>query len=472
MKKWRRVRKLVIMLLALGIFAPLALFGLSNLLLQSPPARDLLARKLTARTGLAASIQGASWSPWGGITIYGLSIPQPGPLLEAIDSPLAEIERISIDPVWSGLIHKQLLIKGVVLEKPQLALPIELLSQIPAEPLSAKTGVANPGISPEPPASAPPAATALAQQSGAIGQGPAPGEIATTAEPHPTEIAPKALSDPPVPISTPTVWLQIKGGRLAIVSTMTEQPLYRIDRVDGKIPFGGQAAKSRLELRGIASLGAELAAETELPIEWQPPMLDFPQISGEILDIGYKAAARFKLGAGIPFHIEGLIPPAEEITVKASQMVHTDIGSLMGRGRFQGLAFQPSSWHGEALLQAKNLRSTYGEQIAEFDRGHAIVVFRNGALRCIDARMIGENLSVLGNAALLSDGRAAANARFVASPEALVQISQRTRPSGSGPPRLTPLSTPQRAALDLELFGKLGEFFYKPDPASAPIPLK
>jgi len=71
-------------------------------------------------------------------------------------------------------------------------------------------------------------------------------------------------------------------------------------------------------------------------------------------------------------------------------------------------------------------------------------------------RIIGDNLAFLGNATLLADGRLAAAIRMVAPPETATTISQYAFPNSQPPPPLTPLATPQRAALDLEAFGIIG----------------
>jgi len=89
----------------------------------------------------------------------------------------------------------------------------------------------------------------------------------------------------------------------------------------------------------------------------------------------------------------------------------------------------------------------------------------------VDARLTGEETTVMGNGAMLTDGRTAAIARIVAAPDTLLAISRFTQPSSSEP-ELTPLSTPQRAALDLRFFGQPGNFLYQPNPAAPPLPLE
>jgi hypothetical protein len=78
----------------------------------------------------------------------------------------------------------------------------------------------------------------------------------------------------------------------------------------------------------------------------------------------------------------------------------------------------------------------------------------------VDARLIGDELSLLGNATLLADGRAAGAARLVAAPESVTGIVSRIFPHLAAP-SLTPLATPQRAAFDLEAFGNISQLFLR-----------
>ena len=84
---------------------------------------------------------------------------------------------------------------------------------------------------------------------------------------------------------------------------------------------------------------------------------------------------------------------------------------------------------------------------------------------------LGEQASIIANAAVLSDGRMAGIARIVAAPESLIAVSRFFRPDAAEP-HLTPLSTPQRAALDLQIYGRPGNLLFRPDPVAAPLRLR
>ena len=115
----------------------------------------------------------------------------------------------------------------------------------------------------------------------------------------------------------------------------------------------------------------------------------------------------------------------------------------------------PGTWQGGLVTEARAPAGSLAGHDAIFDHGSAIAVLRGGTLSCIDGRLIGDDLSLLGNATLLADGRAAAALRLVAPPETAAAIASSLFPNLPGPPHLTPLSTPQRSAFDLEAFGNI-----------------
>ena len=130
-------------------------------------------------------------------------------------------------------------------------------------------------------------------------------------------------------------------------------------------------------------------------------------------------------------------------------------GTIAASARFRGLLLAPGSWQGEFVAEATSLSARIAGHDAKFDRGNALAVLHGGTLSCLDARLIGDDLSLLGNATVLADGQIAAVLRLVAPPETLSAITSRAFSNCPQPPVLTLLATPQRAALDLELSGQI-----------------
>jgi hypothetical protein len=456
MRKWRWRKGLGLAVLAITVLGPPLAFGVSNLFLLSPMGRDYVAGRIQRTIHLETSVRGGTWSPWNGFTIYGLHIEHPEPLRKAISVPMLTAEKIRIHPEWRALAQRRLVIRGIEIRNPVGAVAIELLSQIPSAPVEPAI-VAKPpelaGVDPAPdlPTPSPPSP-------------PAPPSATNAPIEKPATIAPPA-------VTTPTVWISVTGGSLRIVSAMTKEPLYRISRIDGAIPLGGKKAEAGLVLGGIAFLGNEIPETVSVPLKWENPVLHAGVIEGGVFGIGCKLEAKFGLTPGLPFLIGGIFPKQDGKEIVLSEGIRSKLGSVAGQGRIQGFLLAPGSWQGQGIVQALAVETEYGGLKANFGHGQALVMFQSGALRCLDARLVGEETSILGNAMLLSDGRFAGIARVVASPEALIAVSRFTHPAGTAP-QLTPLSTPQRAALDMRIFGSPGNLFFQPNPAAKAFPLQ
>ncbi|MBC7979317.1 MAG: hypothetical protein H7Y36_02000 [Armatimonadetes bacterium] len=467
-RKW--IKKAILVAVSLAITVPLLAYGLSNLYLLSPKGREWIAGKIQQRISLETSVRGATWSPWNGVTLYGLQVRQAEPLREAIKSPLLSVKEIRVMPTWRALIRRQLLIKNINIQQPSLTIPIELLSQIPTKQPDPSLAVKPPELAVKPPDLA-----MVSPKSEKLAPPPSGGHTAPL--PKPQQASPSQPEAPVARIESlpenpqPTIWIDISDARLKIVSTLTRSPLYQISKLDGKLPIGGKNAESSLTLRNIKSFGSLLAGKMKIPIEWKTPVLKFGALDGGFFGLDCVMEAQFALTPNIPFQISSAIPTQKDKEISFGELLHAKLGSVAAGGLLKGLLLIPGSWQGRFAAQSSDIASRYTDQEGRFEQGRALVIFQNGALSCVDARLTGESLSILGNATLISDGRAAANARIVGPPETLAAISKHTRPDDSAP-KLTFLSTPQRAALDLKIFGRLGEFYYQPDPGYAPILLK
>jgi hypothetical protein len=123
------------------------------------------------------------------------------------------------------------------------------------------------------------------------------------------------------------------------------------------------------------------------------------------------------------------------------------------RALFLGRLLVPGTWHGELLAEAAGIEVKHQARTLPFDRASCASVLRGSMLSCLDARLVGEEISLLGNGALLADGRLAAVARLVAPPETVGVTLRRVFPGLSSVPACLELSTPQRVACDVSLAG-------------------
>ena len=451
------MRKAGLALLILAILVPVLAFGLSNLFLLSPKGRQFLAGKVENRLLLETSTQGATWSPWNGITVYGIRVEQPEVLREAIGRPLLSVQSVRIHPDWSALLKKRLTPKGMEIVKPELHLPIELLSQIPQAKEEPALAAVTPAPAVLPPTAAPSPAEAASN--------PAPPQAVAQAESGVSEKNPTAPE-----VTVPNVWIHIRDGRLGIVSVMTPAPLFEAAGIDGSIPVSGKPAGSKISVSRLRGMAGEASGNIEIPLVWSAPVLGTKAVDGEMFGIDFKLGGHVALIPGIPFRIDASAPEQGETIIGIGGESVAKLGKVVSQGRAEGYLQIPATWQGKWIAQASDLDVEISGRRNRFDHGRAVVVFQKGALRCVDARLSSDEATIIGNGAVLTDGRMAANARIIASPETLASISSTIQPAGEA--HLTPLSTPQRAALDLQIFGRPGNLHYKPDPMAAPIPLQ
>lgn len=458
---WRK--RIALGFLALAITLSSAGFGLSNLFLISPKGRTFVSSRIASRIQLDTTLQGASWSPWNGITLYGLRIEQPKELQETLSKPLLAVQSIRLSPVWSELVKKRFAVKGIDLVRPDFTIPIELLAMIPAAPADTDlTGSQPPDLvmNQQP---SPPSITPLPTP---------PAVVLTPSDPFPRDPQPQVPEIQLLPeIADPTTFITLSDTRIRVVTTMSKSSLYELTGLDGKIPMGGKKAKTSLVANTISILGNQIADNMKIPIDWNPPNLSSNPINGKIFGIDVICGVQLGLIQGLPLQMVAAIPEQKEKELNIGENTGMKIEAIVGRGGFQGFLSYPASWQGQALARSTGIEARHGGSQTRFDSGHALFIFRNGTLRCMDARLTGEETSILGNATFLSDGRGAANLRIVAAPETLAAVSSFTDPSGEEP-YFTPLRTPQRSALDLQLFGRLGDFRYKPNPRAAPIQIQ
>ena len=447
--------------LPLAFLTPFAALALSNLFLLSPPGCTLVAKKLSGIVGMDCSIGGTTWSPWNGITLHNLQIKQPAPLNQSIKQPLLNVSTVRISPNWRKLAHKQLHIRAIDLNQLSIAVPIELLSQLPSP-------AGSPPIASTPPAIA--ANTPSQPQTNLQ-----PSQLNPTQQPTPPATNSKPPESKKITLdekhAPPTVWTKISNSKISIVSTFSDKPIYEITQINGRIPIGGKSATSKIKIGRANSLGHILGENISIHLNSRGSILQTKAIETSFSDISCKMAASIALSGQIPFEFQFAIAEQLNKEIKLSESQSLEIGALNALGGVRGLLKSPSTWQGSLLSKANSIEANLGQHNSTFSDGQILVIFQNATLFCPTARLNGESTSILANGAVLQDGRTAAIVRIVSSPDTLNSLSKFTHPKNTAP-NLTELSTPQRSALDLQVFGKPGNFYFLPDPSSKPIPLK
>jgi hypothetical protein len=434
---FRRWKWLVLAPLVLTMFS----FMLSNLLLLTPWARGWIAAKIEKQTGLETRVAGASWSPWGGASLHGVELLQPAALRAAIASPLARIDTLQVTPVWRAWLRGRLEVRSISLDTPRLVIPLELLSHL----TQSKT--------PQPPAPPQPPAVAAAPPPPAAAVPPA----APPQPPPPVAAAPPPLPAPP---PQPTGWIHLKNASFSIVSVRSKTPLFEIAKTTGSLPIAGDPAQSVLKISSVSLAGNPAFTNLSPTLEWKHPVLSLKPLDLEIHGCEFLIAGKIASHSGLPIQLEAKLPKQALPPVTLPFDGRLESEAIAVNAAFRGLLLAPPSWQGNLVAECEATSIRLGGHDVKFDRGGAVTVLRGGLLSCVDARLIGDELSLLGNATVRGDGRAAAALRLVAPPANLEGIVKKAFSTVESP-SLTPLGTPQRSAFDLEAFGNLNQLFLR-----------
>lgn len=427
---------------AMPVILPVLGLAAINLCLASNTCLAWMARKIQERTGLEASVGGATFLPWNGLRIHEVRLLQVPALREAVGAPLMKIETIGLSPVWKAWLRGRLELNSITLDQPQWTVPVELLAEI------AKSRTPPQAAAPAPQVASPP-----------------PPEVAAETPSAPVPAPPPAAPVPPpaqAPVSTaPTAWIHVKDASFTLLSASNKKLWFQSSGISGSIPVAGGNAESVFEIRSIRIADHELVRDLRPVLQWRAPFLAVKPMEGKLSHWGefqYQLAAQIGLVQGLPLQIEIRIPEQAPGDFKLPEAYEARAAKMAASARFRGLLLAPQTWQGDWVAEAKEPAGKIGGQQAAFDRGSAIVVLRGGLLSCVDARLIGDELSFLGNATVLADGRLAAALRMVAPPANVEGIVNRFFQNQSGIP-LTPLSTAQRTAFDVQAFGNLQQTY-------------
>jgi hypothetical protein len=439
----RRWRPVVIGLLALPVVALL----LGNLILSTPWACHKTAVKLQRYTGgLDVHIRSMAFTPWSGISVTGLELLQPAPLRKQVKQPLLTIHSLQIAPVWNAWLRGRMIVQSIELDAPQIVMSVELLAHLTQAGLAVSPAHASLQVTP-PVAVLPPVNPAVVGPVAVIQPG--------------TNPASADSSFAPTPPSFPTAWLHLKNASVTLIHAESKQLLLEFSQIGGAIPIAGNPAKSHLTIGSISAAGQPAVSPLSATLEWKSPQLSLDPLEIKIGGHPFLIAAKLASVRGLPLQIEAKLPPhpLTRLTIPLGGQIEAD--SITAQARFRGLVLAPATWQGDLVAESDSLKLQFSSHEVKFDHGKAITILRGGIFSCVDARLIADKVSVLGNATLLADGRLAGAARIVAAPETVISVARQAFPMTKESPSLTPLSTPQRSAFDLEASGSIHQLFLK-----------
>jgi hypothetical protein len=429
----RRKRRIRNILLGLACTPPV-LLAAGNLVLATPWAKTRLAKEVELRTGLETRIGRASWTPWGGAFLGDLRLLQPEPLRLIVPEPLLEVEGVTVHPRWQPLLEGDLQLAKVRLDRPRAAISLEMLANLaPKES--------------RPPATAPQvAAKAPVQSSPAPTLGPVAPE--TTQPERPPGAPASANANPPRSTGRGTTWIEIADAELDLFLGATN--IIKLGGLAGKVPLGGDPATGHCSAKSILAVGQTLAGDLDLPLVWKGPELRIgPR---EIVIAGARMRAEAALGRlpGIPFVAD--LQVAEQ-SIDASDVFQTRkprVSRFTAKAQGSGFLTAPGSWKGAAVAQAEDLAlETSGSELLFSEAGFTCML-EGGTLHCPDARLVGESISLLGNATIRTDGEGSAVLRAVMPPEVAAMWRGRlAKLEVAVPPVFTEMESPDRLYIDL-----------------------
>ncbi len=162
-----------------------------------------------------------------------------------------------------------------------------------------------------------------------------------------------------------------------------------------------------------------------------------------------KLAARMARAAGLPFVIEAMAKPQRLDTLGFPALGEISADDLKFTARVGGMLGLAASWQAVFAAESGPVACSRPGRQAAFLRSGAVLVLHGGMLSCPDARLIGEEFSLLANGAVTSAGGTGV-LRLVMPPgsaqawtKSLAGISPELKPV------FTPLDTPDRTVLDL-----------------------
>lgn len=471
----RRVLRWTTRLLGGGLALTVLLFFGSNLFLATGWGRSLLIKQVSRRApALTWAVESASWSPWNGFSLKGLSARIPN---QPQSPALLTLPSARLQPYWSQALRGRRIFRELVLESPEINLPIEALFVVAPQ--------TQPSLAPEEKQPSTPQEAAPPEPE--TGQNPPPTPPPTphqgeSARPKSTPQTPAEEKPPPArptePVVDPRLWLRIRNARVQLYSLSNGHQVVA-EGLNINLPLAGPAAKGSIAWEKMALNQATLSPATQLAIAWDEgrwvlaptalpltipqrgqrdqlaPLMIHTQLAGSL-------AVR---GPGKPFTLQGYLPPQAlepyclqdqaELVMSAPEMS----ANFTSSGRLTDLA----SWRCESLaaIDSLDISSQIRGQHFLFESARSQVLLRQGVLQAPLLALRSEQLSFLGNGELSLGGYLLGVLRVVASPELEDEITRIAIGSflsrGWTSHWMRPLDTPDRYFRDLHIEGMLPE---------------
>jgi len=457
-------------------------YGVSNLWLSSRWATGMIESRLKEKTGLDWQIGGILWSPWAGVTINDVKMKQPDVLQGHLEQPVIEVQSIQVKPYWGELLRGRIRIREITVDSPRVTVAVEMLGTLAMDAVRGQ---------PMPPIVSPiekPQTTPEGQHDagGADVEVPSGGEMEDGKPKSPEKKLVKSRPSPPSksdkakqpadvkPVSRPAAALPmhitIKGGALKVVSVNQGGDLIELEGLEMQLPLLGEDAEGKVQVALVKMLGGSEVRDLRQSILWTRPYLQWE--NSEVSLGRLNAAYRVQLGISDKWRNLSSMPFLLDIEVKQQKLervmwleraaMEVKGDQVAARFRCVGQLMQPMTWSADMRCLGENVRvkEEHGGRDILFDEIVIPAVFRQGSLRWSGVRMIGEDLSVLGNGRVSVRGGVLSITRLVASPEVSGMLNRGVHGAGllrNGPRWWQDLDTPDRQVRDLLISGSLME---------------
>lgn len=451
--------------LAYFVLAVLLGYGASNLWLCSGWGTGMAEDKLKGRTGFDWEIDSMTWSPWNGLTVNDARMLQPEELRTTMDQPLLSVERIRVQPYWTQLLRGRARAREIQVDAPEVMVTVEMLTSMASR--MPHSGVVS---SPSPGPVRPPAP-------GARNPVPAPVTPGGTVPggdrkvPQPSKGAPAPPAEPkvkPRPSAGLPTRVRVTGAKVDVVSVSKGLKLFHADSISVDLPVFGEDAGGMIKVGAIEIPGVPRITDLEQNLVWKRPYLEVEKQTVEIGGVEVQFLSQVGMGKNAlgqyPFLFDCVIPAQSLKSAQWFERLALEVSAdkLTGRLRVNGSLLKPMTWRADMLLAGVDVRvkEKHGSHDVGFDAVYLPAVFRQGQLRWNSARMIGEDISILGNGQIAVGGGVLFVTRFVTSPEVAAMLTRGLNGSKVvtiGAKWWRDLDTPDRKVRDLLVSGSLAD---------------
>lgn len=438
--RWKRF-------LLLLVLSPFILWLVSNLWLVSPWGRGFVEKKLTQKSGLEWRVSGSWWTPWGGVSLWGLE------LYVAKDSEaLVKLPETQVQLYWRDLLQRKVNLQQIDVEQPVIRVDLDELKQwLEQQPATEWVPQEAPQLAMDPDSvlpknTVPPQETkpAIEQNSSEVS------DPKTTAKTQQKETAATLIKKTHI---RPLIMV-IKGARINV--EQDGKKLFDVDGIDLRLPIIGTETEGELKVKSVSVLSKVLVENLTLPIQRYGVVVGVVQKDISPHGVSLSWTAQMNLQSKV-FRLL-LAIPQQEVFIDLGEKKIMAVKSASVRAELVGKLSQLSTWNGGAIasLHGLNVGDSSGEIL--FTQGELRAFCRSGNIRIPSISLVSEDLSLLGNGFMRNNGFVCGVIRLIGSPEAAVSVHQRIQPTESINDWWRDYESPDRKYRDVQLEGDLGNW--------------